>query len=978
MQLSQNRLGRYLGIVLIVALAYLLTSEFILSIPAFEGKVSPVWPPAGIGLGALLVAGSRVWPGLAIGAFWLDYSHGGTVIEVSASVLGTTLQAVVGASLLRRVQFRPSLDRVRDVIAFISLAAILATCINATISSGALLWSGNLAWSNLGEFWGTFWLGDSMGVLIVAPVILTCRIRRLKSLTVREWAERIIWLGLLLGVSGAVYGLRYDEAIAQYPIKYLPFPLVIWAALRFGVAGGVLGNFLLSTLAIAGTLSGAGPFAAQAPDSRHSILILQAFLSVITITTLVIAAAEAQHQKTDTLLRRSEASLANAQRIAQLGNWDFDQDGDQWTWSDELYCLLGLHPKTTSPNPDALLEVVHPDDRDRVRMALSRALSEKMPYSIEYRVILPDQSERLVCEHVEIQPTRITGTIQDITEAKQTEVALLESQEKFSKAFGFSPDSITISTLEDGRFIDVNESFLRMTGYRRDEVIGRTSYDLNLWSNYADRENLTDIIRETGAVRNHEYMFLDKANRPVITLTSIEVINLSDQACLLCVARDITERKRAEEHLRRANERDRLLGEIALRIRESLDLDEMLNTTVAEVRRFLRADRVFLSHFDAYGKGTIVAESVSPDFPSVLGQIIDSDVYQEIQEIFNQTRVCIISDTTEVKQSPFFEECVTRYQVRAAVGVPIIVDERLFGVLVAHQCSMPRTWTPFESDLLERLATQVAIATQQAELYSQVQNLNVNLERQVAERTAQLQQKMQELQELNTLRDFFLHAITHDLSTTVKGMIMLLTNLQPTSGDQVTISRNVLERMIQAGGKQLTKLNSLQEVYTIKTQGIHLHRTPVALLSVLEGGITEAESMRAKHAVTLTQDIPSESPIIYADARELTRVFNHLLRNAILHNPPGTDVTLKIDGTNDSIFCSITDNGVGISPEKCDRLFDLCIGCPSDPHLTGIGLGLYLCRQIISAHQGEIGVQSIVGNGTTVWFTLPRYHESID
>ncbi|MGJ3248804.1 MAG: sensor histidine kinase [Elainellaceae cyanobacterium] len=961
--------------VLIVALAYLFTSEFILSIPVFDGKVSPVWPPAGVGMGSLLVAGSRAWPGLAIGAFWLNYSHGGSLIEISASVLGTTLQAVVGALLLRRVRFQTSLDRVRDVITFICLAAILATCINATISGGALLWSGNLTWDNFGEFWGTFWLGDSMGVLIVAPVILTWRIRRLKSLTVRGWAERIIWLGLLLVASGAVYGLRYDEAIAQYPIKYLPFPLVVWAALRFGVSGGVLGNFLLSTIAIAGTLSGAGPFAAQAPDSRHSILILQAFLSVITITTLVIAAAEAQHQKTDTLLRRSEASLANAQRIAQLGNWDFDQNLDQWAWSNELYCLLGLHPKTASPSPDTLLEVVHPDDRDRVRLALSMALSEKRPYSIEYRVILPDQSERLVCEHVEIQPTRITGTIQDITEAKQTEVALLESQEKFSKAFGFSPDSITISTLEDGRFIDVNESFLRMTGYRRDEVIGRTSYDLNLWADYADRERLTDIIRATGAVRNHEYMFLDKANRPIITLTSIEVINLNDQACLLCIARDITERKHAEEQLRRSNERDRLLGEIALRIRESLDLDEMLNTTVAEVRRFLRADRVFLSHFDAYGKGTIVAESVSPDFSSVLGQIIDADVYQEIQDVFNQTRVCIVSDTTEVKQSPFFEECVARYQVRAAVGVPIIVDERLFGVLVAHQCSMPRKWTLFESDLLERLATQVAIATQQAELYSQVQNLNVNLEQQVAERTAQLQQKMQELQELNTLRDFFLHAVAHDLSTTVKGTLMLLTNLQHTSGDQVTMSRNVLERMIQAGGKQLTKLNSLQEVYTIKTQGIHLHRQPVALLSVVEAIIADTEPMCAKHNVTLTRDIPSESPIVDADATELKRVFNHLLHNAILHNPPGSEVTLKIEVADDSVCCMVADNGVGISPERCDRLFDLCIGCPTDPHLTGISLGLYLCRQIVSAHQGDIGVRSVLGNGTTVWFTLPRYSD---
>ncbi len=930
----------------------------------------------------MVLTGLWAWPGVALGGFWSDMSQGGALVEALGSAVGVTLQAVVATLILRHIKFQSSLQRLRDVIGLVTWAAMVSSVVNATISVITLYLTQAIATSEIGQSWGMFWLGDSMGVLIVTPLLLTWQhqlrvfssTQIMRTQSVQQWMESLLWIGLLLGVSGVVYGADFNQAIAQYPLEYLPYPIVIWAALRFGVAGGVLGNFLLSGLALAATVSGVGPFVAKATSSGQSILLLQAFLAITTVTTLVIATAEAQRHQTQTLLRRSEASLANAQRIAQIGNWDFDLIHKTWCWSSELYSLLGLPQHVTQPCPDLLLAAVHPDDQVRVRSHLDRALVDRIPYSIDYHIVLPSGSERLVHEHVEVQLMAISGTIQDITEQKHSEDALRESQEKFAKAFGFSPDSITISTLEEGRFIEVNASFLRMLGYQRDEVIGYTSYELNLWADYGDRQRVAEMVQRDGTVRNQEFSFLTKSGQVIIALTSIEVIVLNHQPCLLCVARDITERTRAEDQLYLANERDRLLGEMALRIRQSLDLHEMLDTTVAEVRRFLQADRVFLGHFDCFGKGSVVAESVADAFPSNMGQIIDPEIYPEIQDVFRQNRVCMVSDTALIEKSPFFEECVNQYLVKAVVSVPITLGDRLFGVLVAHQCSRTREWTPFETELLERLATQVAIAIQQAELYAQVQNLNVNLEQQVVERTAQLQQKMQELQELNTLRDFFLHAVAHDLSTTVKGTLMVLTSLQQQPGETISLPRNVLDRMVQAGERQLGKLTSLQEAYTVKTKGIQLRCQPLAFERVVHDVVADMQPMVAKYRAKLMADLPQELPPIMADADELRRVLGQLLGNAFIHNPPGVEVTLTVAHHADILHCQIQDNGIGISPERCDRLFDLCLSCPDNPKLTGISLGLYLCRQIIEAQGGDIGIRSTVGKGTTVWFTLPCAH----
>ncbi len=585
----------------------------------------------------------------------------------------------------------------------------------------------------------------------------------------------------------------------------------------------------------------------------------------------------------------------------------------------------------------------------------------------------------------------------DITELKQTEEALRFSEEKFAKAFRSCPSSISISTLAEGRYIEVNDSCLRILGYERSEVIGRTVKELNIWVNPEERDRLIQMLQQQKAIYNQELEFRTKAGDIRVGLFSAEIITLEGELCLLGLTNDITERKRAEAQLREAAERERLLAEIALRIRRSLNVDEILNTTVTEVRQFLGTDRVFIAHLDENGHGKVVAESVVPDYPPMLGLITkDKHYLQQLRDFYENNRARVVEDTTQVQFFGKSAEYNTLYQVRAILGVPILVGDKFFGMLIVQQCLEPRHWHPWEVDLLRSLATQMAIAIQQGHLYQQLLDLNANLEQLVQQRTAQLMERNQELFELNQLKDVFLQAVSHDLRNPVTGMLMVLNNLLqknelernkdenfPTSDFKlqpsvVPVSRSVLERMIQGNERQLKLINSLLEVHAAREQGIKVECSPVQLSQLVSGIVADVEPILVKNQATLKNLVSDKLPMVSADATQLWRVFENLIINAVNHNPPGVRITLRatVEKANSQprmIRCAVTDNGVGISPEQCKRLFELYYQGGNSRRLTGFGLGLYLCRQIITAHGGEIGVISSPGKGTTFWFTLPLF-----
>ncbi|MCU0545016.1 MAG: MASE1 domain-containing protein [Oscillatoriaceae cyanobacterium Prado104] len=544
---------RYFLKVSALALIYFLASRFAISMLALSSEVSPMWPAAGIAQVALLLFGQQMWPGIAIGGFLFSLSE--TPVNILAALISAasrTLQAVAGTYLLQRIGFSPGLDRLKDIVGIVGLSAFGSTLINSTAGSLIQCLTGLSSWSRWGAMWATWWVGDAMGILLVAPLLLTWRTLPENRLKRRQIAERAMWLLLLLAVGWLVFCSRTRAAYARYPLEYLPFPIVVWSSFRFGQRYTALANLILCGFAIWGVARGSGPFLKHASSIPQALLSLQAFIAVIAITGLVLAATVAERRQAEASLRASEASLANAQRIAQLGNWDLDRSTRQLRWSDEIYRILGLPPGTIEPSIQGFLTYVHPDDRELVRTSIKAALFQKQPYSIDYRILLPDGSHRTVCEQAAVNSAYISSTVQDITDRKQAEAALRSSEERFSKAFHASPVGIGICTLTDGCFLDANESFLRSLGWERSELIGRTADNLGIWVNSEDGRRLAQILREQNSIANQELKIRTKAGEVRDWLVSGEQIDLGSTQCLLIMTSDITERKRSEEFRRAA------------------------------------------------------------------------------------------------------------------------------------------------------------------------------------------------------------------------------------------------------------------------------------------------------------------------------------------------------------------------------------------------------------------------------------------
>ncbi|MEH2265722.1 sensor histidine kinase [Nostoc sp.] len=220
------------------------------------------------------------------------------------------------------------------------------------------------------------------------------------------------------------------------------------------------------------------------------------------------------------------------------------------------------------------------------------------------------------------------------------------------------------------------------------------------------------------------------------------------------------------------------------------------------------------------------------------------------------------------------------------------------------------------------------------------------------------------------LRVFF-HAVSHDLRNPVLGTLMVLRNLLARPEENISISRSILERMIQSSDRQLNLINSLMEAHLGEIQGVILQRQPVQLLTVVEAAIADLEPLLEQNQAQLTNLVSADLPLVNADPTQLWRVFSNLIVNALKHNAPGLLLTINATREGEMIYCTVSDNGVGISQQQSDRLFDLYFRGANIRNSVSLGLGLYLCKQIINAHGGEIGVNSALDAGATFWFTFP-------
>jgi signal transduction histidine kinase/integral membrane sensor domain MASE1 len=288
--------GRLIGISVAVAIAYVIAARLGFRFAFVAEQVTTVWAPTGIGLAALLLWGPSLWLAIWIGAFAANAGSTAPLWTAAAVATGNTLEAMAGAWLLTHVAgFDPKLRRLRDVVVLILAGAAVSTAVSATIGVSTLCVAGVQPWDRFDQLWRDWWLGDAVGALIVAPVILTAA-RHARS-SRRGWIEGAALVAGAVVLTHVVFGFGptfADHSLGYVIFPYVVFPLVVAAALRAGPPATAIVILGSSAVTIWHTVRGAGPFAS--PDVHNSLIQLQAFMGILAGTGLVLAAAIAERE----------------------------------------------------------------------------------------------------------------------------------------------------------------------------------------------------------------------------------------------------------------------------------------------------------------------------------------------------------------------------------------------------------------------------------------------------------------------------------------------------------------------------------------------------------------------------------------------------------------------------------------------------------------------------------------------------------
>lgn len=300
MQLSP-RLGRYAFHLVVVAACYYVGGRVGLLQALVNDQVTPLWPPTGVAVLALLLGGPRLWPGIALGAFVAN----SVLADLGATVLitaGNTLAPLAAYLLLKRVGFRCELDRTRDALALVLLGGFVGMAVSATIGSGTLLVTGAIDGSLFWSTWTVWWTGDALGVLVFVPIVLAFRSLRLRGHPVRRWLEAVA----LLASTAVVMAVASTHDLR---LMYLVFPFLIWAALRFQHLGTAPCTLIATTLAARGAARSTGPFADL--DLVVRMVTLQAFNGTAVLTALMLSAVIAERNAAREAIERTVAQLAD-------------------------------------------------------------------------------------------------------------------------------------------------------------------------------------------------------------------------------------------------------------------------------------------------------------------------------------------------------------------------------------------------------------------------------------------------------------------------------------------------------------------------------------------------------------------------------------------------------------------------------------------------------------------------------------------
>jgi PAS domain S-box-containing protein len=543
----------------------------------------------------------------------------------------------------------------------------------------------------------------------------------------------------------------------------------------------------------------------------------------------------------------------------------------------------------------------------------------------------------------------------DLTRRQQAEAKIQQYVAEFAGLYHSAPCGYH-SLDVDGKFARINRTELQMLGYEESELIGKKNFG-DLLTPESDRVFWDDfaVAKQRGWIRDLEFQMVHKDGRIVPVSATAIVVNDENGNYLTSrwTTIEIGERLRLRQQAT-------LSAEISQKIRQSLQLEEILQTAVDEVQKLLAVDRVLIFRLETDGTGTVLQERVLPGYPRVMTSKISDPCFDRTYHIkYQQGRIYTVTDITLAGFQSCYVEFLQQFGVKASAIVPIHLREELWGLLIVHHCRSTRHWQSNELEILVRRATQLGIALTQAQL----------LEREQLQR--------QELTRSNAELEQFAYIASHDLQEPLRMVISYLQLLERRYKDRLDDDAKEFIGYAVDGAVRMQSLIQALLSYarlSSRPQPFELVDTDRVLqdaLANLQVAIAESGAQIASEPL----------PPVWGDATQLTQLFQNLIANAIKFRQPDTPPQISIgvrrvdlatqrhgnllgspstgELSTASAWCfSIVDNGIGIEAQYRDRIFEIFRRLHSRIDYPGTGVGLAICKKIVERHGGKIWVES--------------------